>query len=94
MLVNARVEILCDNEGVGFMVNDYATNCPKSLKLLRILTLDNLRHNRRVFVKHIKTDDNILPDSLSRLDFKRFWKNALKNMCRFPDPIPTFIWPI
>ena len=57
------------------------------MKLLRILTLDNIKHHRRVFTVHIGTKQNSLADALSRLDFKRFWKNAPKSMNTVPDNI-------
>ena len=73
---NCRLAVYCDNDAVKHMINGYVSRCHQSRKLLRILALDCLYSNRRVFVRHIKTDLNVLADSLSRFQFDRFWKHA------------------
>ena len=93
-LCNTRVSILCDNEGVVHMINSMTGKCPHSMKLIRLLALDNLKFNRRIFVKHISSQKNYLADSLSRLDFCRFWRLAPTNTSRYPDCLPTEIWPM
>ena len=64
------------------------------MKLVRILAYNCILHHRRVFVKHIKTELNVLADSLSRMNFQHFWSHALVNMQQTPDPIPAEIWPV
>ena len=49
-LTNTRVIISCDNQATLHMVNNLASSCPKCMKLIQILTLNNLQFNRRVFV--------------------------------------------
>ena len=93
-LCNTRVVIFCDNKAVVHMINNYTSGCKKCMKLLRMLALDNLQHNRRVFVKYVASADNDLVDSLSRMQFKRFWRLAPKTMNRQPDKIPDSIWPV
>ena len=93
-LQNARITVFCDNESVMHIVNNLTSKCPQCMKLVRLLILDNMKSNRRVFVKHVKSKDNVLADSLSRMDMKRFWKNAPESMNRTPDGINNSIWPV
>ena len=91
---NRRVVIFCDNMSVVHMVNNSSSSCKNCMYLLRILVTNNMIHNRRIFVKHIRTENNILADSLSRLDFKRFWNNAPEDMEDHPESLPREIWPM
>ena len=93
-LQNGRLAIFCDNQSVMYMINGQGSKCNQCMKLIRLLTLSNIRNNRRVFVKHVKTNENILADSLSRMNFGRFWKNAPRTMLTYPDVVPSVIWPI
>ena len=93
-LQNSRISVFCDNISVKLMVNDFASSCKHCCKLLRILALDGLRCNRRVFVRHVRTEINILADALSRLQFKRFWLSAPQTMNKYPDEVPEEIWPV
>ena len=93
-LQNTRIEVFCDNQSVMYMVNGHGSKCPKCMKLIRLLTLSNIKSNRRVFVRFVRTNDNILADSLSRLQFDRFWREAPETMNAFPDKIPEVMWPV
>ena len=94
ILNNCRVTIFCDNESVVHMINNLSSSCPHCLKLIRVLVLQGLTHNRRVFCRHIKSELNILSDALSRLDFKRFWRHAPSTMAGRSDQILKNIWPV
>lgn len=63
-LCNTRFQIFCDNMAVVNMVNNSSSSCSNCMYLLRLLVLNNLVYNRRAFVKHIKTRDNVLSDAL------------------------------
>ena len=93
-LMNNRFIIYCDNQAAMSMVNNSTSSCPKCMKLIRCLVLNGMRYNRRILVRYVKSSENVLSDSLSRLDFKRFWRSTLKGMNRLPDPMPKEIWPI
>ena len=58
-LTNVRIIVFCDNQATLHMVNNLASNCAQCMKLIRILTLNNLQFNRRVFVKYVKSKDNV-----------------------------------
>ena len=79
LLENCRVVVFCDNISVRDMVNSTSSTCRKCMTLIRMLVLDGLVHNRRVFVKHVLGRSNILADSLSRDVMSTFWKFAPKN---------------
>ena len=89
---NARVSILCDNEAVVHMVNNMMSNCEQCMKLIRIFAMENIIFHRKLFVRHIRSEKNILPYALSRLDWRRFWINAPETMRRYPDNLPEQIW--
>ena len=91
-LVNNRYIIYCDNQAVISMVNNLTSTCNQCMKLIRILTLSNMRYHRRIFVRYIKSEQNILVDALSRMNFSKFWKNAPKSMNKLPDSIDPSIW--
>ena len=93
-LSNRHVTIFYDNEVVVHMVNKSTSACKQCLKLIPIITLQNLRWNRTVFVKHVRSEQNLLSDALSRLNFDKFWKFALDTMSPFPTLMPSCIWPI
>ena len=52
-LKNTRVTIWCDNKSVMYMVNKSSTSCEHCLNLIRIITMENIRFNRRLFVRHV-----------------------------------------
>ena len=92
-LNNCRIIVHCDNQAVVHMVNSTTSSCRKCMKLLRILVLNNMRFNRRVFARWLDTKSNFLADSLSRMDLIRFRKLG-PNMNQFPDHISPDLWPI
>ena len=69
---NSRRILSCDNESIVFMVNNTTSNCKHCMKLLRLLTLKMLQFNCCIFVCHVRSEANVLADSLSRLNFNRF----------------------
>ena len=87
-LRNTRIVIFCDNQAVVNMVNNTSSSCRNCMVLLRMLVLNNLQFNRRVFVKYVKSADNILADSLSRNKLDVFRAHASSNARRLPDIIP------
>ena len=93
-LCHTRIVIFCDNKSVRDMVNSLVSHCKPCMKILRLIALDGIKYNHRVYVKYVKSKENILADALSRFEFKKFWRNAPKTMNRFPDEIPEHIWPV
>ena len=92
-LSNARISVFCDNMGVVHMLKSMTSSCPNCMLLLRLLTLDGLRNNRRLSAKYISTHDNFLADSISRAQWSHFRKLGL-HMDNSPLQITDKIWPI
>ena len=92
-LMNCRIVVHCDNQAVVSMINNITSSCPNCMYLIRLLTLDGLKHNRRVFATYISSKDNFLSDALSRMQFDRFRKLG-PVMRQYPDKIHSSIWPI
>ena len=67
-------------------------NC---MYLLRLIIMDNLIHNRRIFARYVKSKDNEMVDLLSRLQFKHFRKLAeAKPMDAVSTQVSRLVWPL
>ena len=93
-LHNMRVIVYCDNMSVVAMVNSMSSNCKNCMYLLRLLTLNNMVHNRRVFARHVRGIHNNLSHTLSRLQFDCFSKLAPPGMNKESSKISALIWPL
>ena len=94
-LSNARVTIYCDNESVVHMVNKLTSSCKQCMKLIRIIALEAITWNRKVLVRHVRTEDNYLADSLSCLKLKRFFQLASNNVNAVGENVTSVpIWPM
>ena len=91
---NTRVIVFCDNQAVVQMVNNYSSSCKNCMVLIRKIVLDNLVKNRRLFVQYVRSSDNIRADSLSRMDFIRFFKHSPQSINFAPEKLPDELWPI
>ena len=89
LLKNCRIVIFCDNQAVLSMVNNTTSSCKNCMILIRLLILNGLIHNRRVFVKYIKSKENFLSDALSRQKIKCFKKAAPPHTDEFPEKLPA-----
>ena len=90
---NMRMVLFCDNESVVEMVNNQCCSCWNCMYLLRLLTLNNLVNNRRVFTRHLRSEENYLSDALSRLQLERFWRLAPMSMNKELSRISPLVWP-
>ena len=68
------------------MINNLSSKCQHCMYLIRILVLNGLKFNQRISVKYIRLRDNILSDSLSRLNMKCFRKFG-PEMNQVPDKV-------
>ena len=91
---NKWIAVYCDNMSVVGMINNTTSSCRNCMYLLRLLVLNNLVNNRRVFVRHITSKNNFLSDALSRLQFRRFWRLAPPGMSPVKTPVSPLVWPI
>ena len=93
-LSNTRIKIYCDNTSIRDVVNPMTSKCKNSLHLLRLLALNNLRFNRRIKIKYVESERNVLADALSRAKYDEFWDHAPSYMQKKPSKLPDQIWPI
>ena len=70
------------------MVNNLASSCSQCMKLIQIIALQVIVHGRRVRVIFVHSKNNILAETLSRMDFDRFWRHAPKSMSTKPCLLP------
>ena len=94
---NKRIVLFCDNQAVIEMVNNTTAKCKNCMVLIRLLVLECLTQNIRVFARYVKSHDNFYSDSLSRMNLNHFWELAEQNGKRFKNvesTIPQDIWPI
>ena len=93
-LANMTIFLHCDNEAVVNMVNNCSSKCRNCMYLLRMLTLNNLLYNRRVKVIYVSSKNNLLADSLSRQDLKKFFIRAPRNIWKYLAELPSELWPL
>ena len=63
--------------------------------LIRMIVMESLVCNTRVFARYVRSKDNDKADALSRLQWDRFWRLAkADSMNELPTPLPHSIWPM
>ena len=76
------------------MVNVNSSKCGQCMKLIRLLVLEGLKRNMRIYAKHVRTNLNGKADALSRLDLGRFRRLGGSSMNDSPTPVPVELWPM
>ena len=94
LIKNQWIQVFCDNTAVVAMINNLTSSCKNFMILIRLVVLNNLINNRRVFAKYVNTKANYLADSLSRLQFDRFWKLCPTSMDPNPSTVSPLVWPV
>ena len=92
-LTNCRIIVFCDNQSVVDMMNNFTASCSQCMQLIRIITLNGLLFNRRVFVRHVRGFLNRRADALSRLKLDKF-RQVAPYMNVYPDKISDKVWPL
>ena len=67
---NKRIILFCDNISVVYMLNRNTSSCKYCLTLIRVIVLECMKQNVRLFGNYINTKANILADLLSRGSFQ------------------------
>ena len=91
---NMRIVLFCDNEAVMSMINNSSSKCKNCMVLVRMIVLESLVYNTRVFARYVKSKDNEKADAISRLQWSRFWKIAGNSVNRHPTAVPECMWPM
>ena len=89
---NRRICLFTDNENAKTWINKSSSRCKNSMVLIRMITLEAMKHNVRISAKYIESSENVLSDALSRGDLKRFWENAPESMNIQQTLVPADIW--
>ena len=66
---NHKIRLFCDNKSIVHMLNSSSSSCKNCMVLIRIITLESMVKNVRVYAKHVTSKMNGKSDALSRLDF-------------------------
>ena len=93
---NMKIVLFCDNQAVVNMINNATSSCKNCMVLLRIIILEGLVRNTRVFARYVTSKDNGKADALSRMQINRFWSLVQQyghSMNREMTPIPEALWP-
>ena len=91
---NQRIIVFCDNMSVVHMVNKNTSNCPQCLKLIRLLVLESMIKNVRVYARHVPTKQNFMADYLSRMKLASFLRRSKGKFEKEPDSMPDCLWPM
>ena len=92
---NRCITIFCDNQSVVAMINNTASSCKNCMVLIRLIVLQSMIHNVRLFAKYIPSKENLVSDCLLRLKFDLFEKYKVEmNLEEERTPIPDNIWPM
>ena len=94
---NRRICLFCDNMSSVFMINLSSSRCKSCMNLVRIITLESMKHNVRIFAKHLKSEDNFLADELSRFQMVKFWRDVNRlqlDVNSTPELIPQELLPV
>ena len=75
---NKRIKLYCDNKSAVDMINVNTSSCKNCMVLIRIIVLESMKNNVRIYAEHVKSEDNNLADALSRFQFSRFLKDVSK----------------
>ena len=92
--VNRRIVLFCDNISVVYMLNRNTSNCKFCLSLIRIIVLESMKYNVRVFANYVNTKANLLADSLSRGKFAEFHALTQGTYVNGNEGVPDQLWPI
>ena len=60
---NCRIVLYCDNISVVYMLNKSTLSCMNCMALIRLITLECLLQNMRIYAEYVQSADNNLADS-------------------------------
>ena len=91
---NHRILLHCDNMSVVHMINASSSSCKNCMVLIRLITLEGLMQNMRIYARHVTSCDNFLMDALLRIQMDRFWAKAPPTMEKSLTKVPESIFPV
>ena len=91
LLNHCNITVFCDNTAVVAMINNMMSSCKNCMILIRMLTLNGLKHSHRIKAKYVSMKNNYLADALSHGQFERFRKLG-PHMNKIPHIIHPDLW--
>ena len=91
---NQRVVLFCDNTSVVHMINHNTSACKFCLVLVRLVVLESMKYNTRVFAKHVRGVSNKFADLLSRGKVDQFKTLTGHSFKAENDGVHEKLWPI
>ena len=88
---NHRIQLHCDNLSVCHMINSNRSSCKNCMVLIRILVLESMVHNVRIYARHLSSGTNLLADLLSRMRIQQF-KQVAVDMQDKPVKVLEILW--
>ena len=87
ILENKRIILNTDNNALVAILNKKSSKSKRVMRLIRPLVLHCLVHNIQIKASHIQGKSNVIADSLSRLQWSKFFK-SFPQADVLPRPIP------
>ena len=91
---NQKICLFTDKDSVKNMLNHTTSGCKNCMMLIRLIVLESMIGNVRIFAKFVGTKENAKADALSRLEFRRFRCLTGTTMNKEPDNMLEELWPI
>ena len=94
-LCNRRVIVFVDNKSTMSNLNTMSSKCKNSMILIRLLVLNQMLYNSRIYGKYVTSKDNVGADDLSRMRVTKFLKDrADKGIIMTRRTAPDFMQPM
>ena len=92
---NRRIILNCDNQATVQMINNSTASCRNYMVLIRLIVLECMIQNVRVFAKFVRSNNNSIADSLLRLQITCF-KSLTEHMDmnEWQTDIPGLLYPM
>ena len=93
MLKNKKLLFHSDNQSVVYILNSMTSKSDSVMILVRMITMECLRHNMVIKGKHILGTLNVLSDCLSRSCLQKFRQLAPEAEPQ-PAAVPDHLWKV
>lgn len=92
-LANKRILFHIDNSAVVQVINSATSKSHRVMKIVRKLVLITLQHNITIQAQYIPSKRNVIADSISRSQWRRF-RHLAPHADQWPTQLPNQIWDI
>ncbi|XP_056010375.1 uncharacterized protein LOC125679942 isoform X2 [Ostrea edulis] len=92
-LANKRILFHIDNSAVVQVINSATSKSHRVMKIVQKLVLITLQHNITIQAQYIPSKRNVIADSISRSQWRRF-RHLAPHADQWPTQLPNQIWDI